>query len=140
MVDLIKHGKKVGITSNSYKAIYNLLEKVEGIATEKGVNFHGIKKVNGENDNAVFDGPFTCSETKTDNIKLGTDLFAGTVWTFASPHFDGRLVSLISDQMQLGQPIRAKSALELLLGDHATILAERVIFLGQSCNLGAYHE
>ncbi|WP_155887022.1 AAA domain-containing protein [Bartonella rattimassiliensis] len=44
IVDLIKRGKKIGVTSNSHKAIHNLLEKVESVAAEKGGNFHGIKK------------------------------------------------------------------------------------------------
>jgi len=64
-------------------------------------------------------------------MNLGADLFAGTAWTFASPHFDGQLdylfideagqvatanvvamatatknLILVGDQMQLGQPIQ----------------------------------
>ena len=44
IVDLIKQGKKIGITSNSHKAIHNLLERVENVAKEKNVVFQGIKK------------------------------------------------------------------------------------------------
>ncbi|MEM7070170.1 MAG: TM0106 family RecB-like putative nuclease [Pseudomonadota bacterium] len=135
IVDLIKRGKKIGVTSNSHKAIHNLLEKVESVAAEKGVNFHGIKKASGGNDETIFDGQFIRSETKTDNMSpsknMGADLFAGTAWTFASPHFDSKLdylfideagqvatanvvamatatknIILIGDQMQLGQPIQ----------------------------------
>lgn len=65
------------------------------------------------------------------NKNMGADLFAGTAWTFASPHFDGQLdylfideagqvatanvvamatatknLILVGDQMQLGQPIQ----------------------------------
>jgi uncharacterized protein len=64
-------------------------------------------------------------------MSLSADLFAGTAWTFASPHFDGQLdylfideagqvatanviamatatknIILVGDQMQLGQPIQ----------------------------------
>ena len=35
IVDLIRRGKKIGVTSNSHKAIHNLLEKVESVAAEK---------------------------------------------------------------------------------------------------------
>ncbi|WP_375639586.1 MULTISPECIES: hypothetical protein [unclassified Bartonella] len=47
------------------------------------------KKTSSGNDETVFDGQFIRSETKIENMSLGTDLFADTAWTFASPHFDG---------------------------------------------------
>ena len=131
IVDLIKRGKKIGITSNSHKAIHNLLEKVESVAAEKGVHFHGIKKANSGNDETNFDGQFIRSETQTENMSLEADLFAGTAWTFANPHFGSQLdylfideagqvatanvvamatatknIILVGDQMQLGQPIQ----------------------------------
>ena len=131
IVDLIKRRKKIGITSNSHKAIHNLLKKVESIATEKGVHFHGLKKASRSNKETFYDGPFIRSKTKTEDMSLDADLFAGTAWTFASPHFDGQLdylfideagqvatanvvamatstknIILVGDQMQLGQPIQ----------------------------------
>ena len=131
IVDLIKHGKRVGITSNSHKAIHNLLEKIESVAVEKGVDFHGVKKANKGNDETIFDGQFIRSETKIRDISLGADLFAGTAWIFANQYFDGELdylfideagqvstanviamatatenIILVGDQMQLGQPIQ----------------------------------
>ena len=135
IVDLMRrgkrHGKKIGITSNSHKAIHNLLEKVESVAAEKGVQFHGIKKASIGNDETIFDGQFICSETRTENMSLDANLFAGTAWTFSNSHFDGQLdylfideagqvatanvvamatatknIILVGDQMQLGQPIQ----------------------------------
>ena len=136
IVDLIKRGKKIGVTSNSHKAIHNLLEKVESVAAEKGVSFHGIKKATSGNVETNFVGQFIRSETKTDNMSLGADLFAGTAWTFASTHFANesnepqldylfideagqvatanivamataaKNIILVGDQMQLGQPIQ----------------------------------
>ena len=109
---------------------------MENVAAEKGVNFHGIKKASGGNDETIFDGQFIRSETKTDNMSLGADMFAGTAWTFASPHFANednepqldylfideagqvatanvvamatatKNIILVGDQMQLGQPIQ----------------------------------
>ncbi len=131
IVDLIKRKKKIGITSNSHKAIHNLLKKVENIAAEKGVRFHGIKKASDSNDESRFNGKFIRSVTKTGNMSLDANLFAGTAWAFADPHFDGKLdylvideagqvatanvvamataaknIILVGDQMQLGQPIQ----------------------------------
>ena len=131
IVDLIKRGKKIGITSNSHKAIHNLLEKVEAVAAKKGVSFHGIKKASGGNKETCFEGQFIKNETKTENMSLAADLFAGTAWTFANLHFDSQLdylfideagqvstanvvamatstknIILVGDQMQLGQPIQ----------------------------------
>ena len=132
IVDLIRRDKKIGVTSNSHKAIHNILEMVESVAAEKGVQFQGIKKASSGNDESFFDGQFIRSETNTDNMNLGADLFAGTAWTFASPHFDGQLdylfideagqvatanvvamatatknIILVGDQMQLDQPIQS---------------------------------
>ena len=132
IVDLIKRGKKIGVTSNSHKAIHNLLEKVERVAKEKGVHFRGIKKAGNGNPETFFDGQFIRSETKTADMSLDADLFAGTAWAFAHPHFDDhrldylfideagqvatanvvamsnatKNIILVGDQMQLGQPIQ----------------------------------
>lgn len=167
IVDLIQSGKKVGISSNSHKAIHNLLEKVEAAASEKDVSFWGVKKATKKNPETCFKGTYIQNETKTENMKLDADLFAGTAWTFANPHFEGTLdylfideagqvstanviamatatenIILVGDQMQLGQPIQGvhpgeagMSILEFLLGEHATIPAERGIFLGQTYRL-----
>ena len=131
IVDLIKRGKKIGVASNSHKAIHNLLEKVESVAVEKSTRFNGIKKASAGNNETTFNGQFIRSETETGNMSLNADLFAGTAWTFSDPHFDGQLdylfideagqvatanvvamatatknVILVGDQMQLGQPIQ----------------------------------
>ncbi|MGI9461754.1 MAG: TM0106 family RecB-like putative nuclease [Alphaproteobacteria bacterium] len=130
IVDLIMRGKKIGVTSNSHKAIHNLLKQVEDIAIKKSVKFTGIKKAT-ENNETVFKGKFIHSETKYKNIDLNADLFAGTAWAFAHPHFTHHLdylfideagqvaianvvamtnatknIILVGDQMQLGQPIQ----------------------------------
>ncbi|MEG9861742.1 MAG: TM0106 family RecB-like putative nuclease [Parvularculales bacterium] len=131
IVDLMKRGKKIGVTSNSHKAIHNLLERVEDIAAEKGVQFCGVKKATDGNDETFFNRQFIHSETKTEDMDPDADLFAGTAWTFANPHFNGHLdylfideagqvstanvvamatatrnIILVGDQMQLGQPIQ----------------------------------
>ena len=44
IADLLGHGKKVGITSSSHKAIHHLLEQVVDVAAQKQVRFCGVKK------------------------------------------------------------------------------------------------
>jgi len=131
IVELLKQGKKIGVTSNSHKAIHNLLKPIEDVAAEKGVHFKGIKKSSGKDGETVFEGRFIQNESKTENIDLHANLFAGTAWLFSNPHFDGQLdylfideagqvatanvvamatatknIILVGDQMQLGQPIQ----------------------------------
>jgi uncharacterized protein len=43
IVELLRQGKRVGITSNSHKAIDNLLEKVAEVARQEGVSMRGAK-------------------------------------------------------------------------------------------------
>ncbi len=131
IVELIRHGKKIGITSNSHKAIHHLLKHVEDIAAGKGVHFHGVKKATRGTAESLFNGQFIFNETRTDNIDLGASLFAGTAWLFSHQHMQGLLdylfideagqvstanvvamatsarnIVLVGDQMQLGQPIQ----------------------------------
>lgn len=131
IVELIKRGKKIGIASNSHKAIHNLLEKVVSVAIDKGVSFQGIKKSPKEEDETALDGKFIRSVKDTKKMSLDANLFAGTAWTFADTHFNGVLdylfideagqvatanvvamarstknIILVGDQMQLGQPIQ----------------------------------
>ena len=44
IMSLLKNGKKIGITSNSHKAIHNLLDAVEKQSAETDFKFVGIKK------------------------------------------------------------------------------------------------
>ena len=131
IVDLMQRGKKIGVTANSHKVIHNLLEKVEKVAAEKGVQFHGIKKASKGNLESVFDGHFIRSDEEI-FIDDDFDLYAGTAWLFGSGHFinqnldylfideAGQMstanvvamanatknIILVGDQMQLGQPIQ----------------------------------
>ena len=45
IVELIRAGKRVGISSNSHKAINNLLSSIEKAAKEKEVRFSGTEKI-----------------------------------------------------------------------------------------------
>jgi superfamily I DNA and/or RNA helicase len=130
IVALLQRGARVGVSSNSHKAINNLLAAVERRAAEEKVRFRGVKKCTGEE--TFLKGQII--EDVTDNgavIASGADLVDGTAWLFADPALDHALdylfvdeagqvalahliamgtcaknIVLLGDQMQLQQPIQ----------------------------------
>lgn len=130
IVDLMRSGKKVGVASNSHKAINNLLKAIEERAEETRFRFSGIKKST-ENTDTAFNGRYIQDVTSNDEVDLHADLIAGTAWLFARPELDQELdylfideagqvslanlvamglsarnIVLVGDQMQLAQPIQ----------------------------------
>ena len=163
ILSLIKAGKKVGVTSNSHKAINNLLRQVENLAD---FEFKGFKKCSKKEDK--LDGNFIVDINKVG--KEGYDpysLYAGTAWLFSDEALNQKLdylfideagqvslantlamatstknIVLIGDQMQLSQPIKGihpgiagKSSLEYLLEGFDTIPPEKGIFLNETRRL-----
>ncbi len=132
IVALLKAGKRVGVSSNSHKAINNLLAKVEQVAAQKGFSFDGAKKVNRADPDTHLSGRMIQDfDRASDILDQGSQLVGGTAWLFGMPEFDqyfdylfideagqvslGHLVAmgaaarniiLVGDQMQLGQPIQ----------------------------------
>ena len=98
IVELIRRGKKVGVSANSHKAIHNLLKMIEQKATEAGVNFQGVKKSSPQNPDSIYDGYFIHSEGKVDDIDLSASLLAGTAWLFAHERLDRQLDYLFIDE------------------------------------------
>ncbi|WJD69663.1 TM0106 family RecB-like putative nuclease [Pseudomonas asiatica] len=134
IVDLLKAGKRIGVTSNSHYAINNLLAAVEARAQAEGVAFKGLKK-SSEGEGTEFTGRCIRSiENKKeflDTWGTGIDLTAGTAWLFADATFIEQLdylfideagqvsvanlvtmgmaarnIVLMGDQMQLSQPVQ----------------------------------
>jgi len=129
---LIAAGKRVGVSSNSHKAIHNLLAKIEDVAAERGMELHGAKKASQGNPDSEFDGREIINLYKNqDMIAQWPDLVAGTAWLFADEDMDqsldylfideagqvslghllamgaaARNIVLVGDQMQLAQPIQ----------------------------------
>jgi uncharacterized protein len=132
IVDLLKAKKRVGVMSNSHKAINNLLAELEKCAAEKGVTFSGIKKCTAGDPETSFNGRFIESiADRDDAIAARPQLLAGTAWLFADAALEGQLdylfideagqvslanlvasgtaatnLVLLGDQMQLAQPIQ----------------------------------
>lgn len=130
IVALLADGKRVGVASNSHKAINNLLKNVEAVAKEQHVRFRGIKK--SSNDEQFFAGQQIGNTLKNEDATTGGhQLIAGTAWLFARTDIDQALdylvideagqvslanviamgvsaknIVLVGDQMQLSQPIQ----------------------------------
>lgn len=134
IVDLLKAGKRIGVTSNSHHAINNLLAAVESRAQEEGFTFTGLKK-SSEGEGTEFTGRCIRSiEEKKEFLYAwgpNINLTAGTAWLFADPVFTEQLdylfideagqvsvanlvtmglaarnIVLMGDQMQLSQPVQ----------------------------------
>ena len=129
---LIASGRRVGITSNSHKAISHLLGKVAELLLADGTRGQ-IIRVTGDGNDAVLayanvtQVPSAGALVMTDDVVL----IGGTAWTFAHPALTAQLdtlfvdeagqvalanlvamsrsarnLVLLGDQMQLGQPIQ----------------------------------
>jgi uncharacterized protein len=129
---LIAAGKPVGVSSNSHKAINNLLTKVEEVAREQTINFAGVKKASENDPESFLNGELISDTTDNEAVEMGGwDLIGGTAYLFARPEMAGavdylfvdeagqvslgnmlamagttRNIVLVGDQMQLAQPIQ----------------------------------
>ncbi len=130
IVELLKQGNRVGVSSNSHKAINNLLSHVEKVASQRGFGFQGVKK--STKDESMFNGRYIQDVfSNEDALNMEWQLIAGTAWLFSDPRADkmldflfvdeagqvalanliamgtsARNIVLLGDQMQLGQPIQ----------------------------------
>lgn len=131
IVSLIAAGKRVGVASNSHKAINALLGSVEQVADEQGQAFRGVKKSNKEDQFLAGAKLIKNTLSYDDIVRDEYRLVAGTAWVFARTDLDAGLdylfvdeagqvslanivamgvsarnIVLIGDQMQLAQPIQ----------------------------------
>ncbi len=132
IVSLLQRGFRVGVSSNSHKAINHLLAAVERRAASEGIDFAGVKKSGSRGDDTCLRGAYI-DDVFTNEAVLGEErrLVAGTAWLFARPELDhtldylvvdeagqvalanlvamgtsARNIVLLGDQMQLGQPVQ----------------------------------
>lgn len=129
---LLQAGKRVAVSSNSHKAINNLLVAVDKRMKEAGASYYGIKKVSSEEQ--CVDSEFIVNIGSNADIAKANpppQLLAGTAWLLARADFHdaydylfideagqvslantiamgmcARNLILLGDQMQLGQPIQ----------------------------------
>ena len=91
IIELLKQGKKIGISSNSHKAINNLLKQIEDIAVKEKFEFKGLKKSSLDTEtkkikeDQIFNGKTEMIHNTTSYISASSDysLFAGTLWYFS---------------------------------------------------------
>ncbi|MGZ7080083.1 MAG: TM0106 family RecB-like putative nuclease, partial [Thermoanaerobaculia bacterium] len=162
IVELLAQGYRVGVASNSHKAIHNLLDEVEKIATRP---FRGLKKWSSDDAEKKYESTHITSSDKIDDfLDPEVNLVAGTAWLFANEKLDqtldyvfideagqvslanaiaistaARFVYLMGDPLQLAQVSQAPhpgtsgaSVLEHLLGSDATIASDRGLFLAHT--------
>ena len=72
IIELMKEGKKVGVSSNSHEAIKNLLSEIEKQSTKEKFSFKGMKKSNTTN---LFEGKFIKDIIKKSQLILGIILY-----------------------------------------------------------------
>lgn len=132
IVELMRRGFRVGVSSNSHKAINNLLWAVEEVATKEQFSFRGAKKSTRGEDETFIKGDYIEDIFSNPEIDPRTfQLVAGTAWLFSDEAFDqqfdflfideagqvclanvvamgtsAKSIVLLGDQMQLGQPIK----------------------------------
>ena len=159
IIELMKAGKKVGVTSNSHEAIKTLLIAIEQQAESQNFEFSGMRKARSSD---KYDWKFIKDITTGKPLNFDEySLYAGTSWFFVDPRMNKTLdylfideagqvalgttianatsaknLVLIGDQMQLSQPMRAKhegyarmSSLDFVLEDNDTIPADKGVFL-----------
>ena len=155
---LLRAGKRVGVASQSHKAIHNLLDEVERAAGEERLDFQGLKQ------GQEYDGRFIRPGAPHEFADPEFALIAGTSWLFTREDLDqtldvlvideagqisladalamgtsARSIILLGDPLQLAQvsqgvhpPGSGASVLEHLLAEHGTIPEDRGIFLTQT--------
>jgi predicted RecB family nuclease len=98
IVQLLRDGKRVGVTATSHKAIHNLLFEVERVAAAEGVDFKGLKKSTSGAE-SVFSGARIQSSGEVEAfVDPEVRLLAGTAWLFARSELDGAVDYLFVDE------------------------------------------
>jgi uncharacterized protein len=99
IVDLLRAKKRVGVASNSHKAIHNLLDEVEKVARDEQVSFVGLKKCSADNPETKYDSSHISSSADIDDFAdPSVHLIAGTAWLFAHDHLDQTLDYVFIDE------------------------------------------
>lgn len=130
---LMNAGKTVGVTSNSHKAVMNLMDACGKAAKEAGVTVSGIKVGGDSGDVILKSNPWITHVADSGSARsaFAGGVIGGTAWLFARPEWERGLdylfideagqvslanalaisrcasnLVLLGDQMQLEQPIQ----------------------------------
>ena len=66
--ELLHRGFKIGVSSNSHKAINNLLRNIEAAARKRKIRFRGVKKSVEMNQDSLLDGEMIADVFRNDEI------------------------------------------------------------------------
>ena len=130
IVELLRAGKRIGVSSNSHRAIANLLKEVDAVARSRKVEFAGTKIQTDPEDFGLDGTSFTPSKKISEAVAAGYQIIGGTAWAFSDESVVGYLdylfvdeagqvslanlagmapstrnIVVMGDQMQLGQPL-----------------------------------
>ena len=123
IVALLKDKKRIGVSSNSHKAIVNVLQAVEKVAKAEGFSFKGVKKSDPIDPGQLVNGEMIQDIKDKDQVLAAkADLIGGTAWLFAEASLDQQLDYLFVDeagQVALGMlvPMATSAKNIVLLGD-----------------------
>jgi predicted RecB family nuclease len=101
IAQLLARGKRVGVMSNSHKAIHNLDSRVEAAAARLGVTFKGAHKASGSNEGSPYESKhgFIKSVLSSKDVDTGGFQFiSGNAWHLARPEVVGTLDYLFVDE------------------------------------------
>jgi len=150
IVALLRAGKRVGVSSNSHKAINKLLAEVDERAAETGFRFRGAKKGNDDKPETEHTSANIVTVFNSEDVTPQHRLVGGTVFHFCRDDqrgaYDylfideagqvslGNLVAmgaaaanivLVGDQMQLPQPVQGVHPGETGLSSLEYLLEDR---------------
>jgi predicted RecB family nuclease len=159
IVELVRAGKRIAVSSNSHKAIGNLLEAIADRARREGVTCRIVQKASDDGDDDANAAIVLVSDNDAPEIGAA-DVVGATAWHFArynAAAFDylvvdeagqvsianilamarcARNIVLVGDPMQLPQPLQGshpgdsgRSCLEFLIDGHRVVPADRGIFM-----------
>ena len=100
VLDLVRAGRRVGITANSHKVVGNLLDAVVDAARAEGVPLRALQKA--DDHQRCGSADVTCTSDNAAVVQAldagDVDVVAGTSWLFARPDLAGRLDVLVVDE------------------------------------------
>ncbi len=124
IVELVRAGRRVGISAQAHKAITNLLEETVRAAREAGVPLRALQRIDGGEGAGHLPEVDEASNDEIEAAVAGgtVDVVAGTSWLFARPELDQRIDVLFVDeagQQSLANAVAGGTAARsiVLLGD-----------------------
>jgi uncharacterized protein len=124
IVELVRRGRKVGVTANSHKVIGNALDAIDVAARELGVRARiGQKPGQGEGPSSTAAAPLATNADAKEALATGElDVVGGTAWLWSRQDMESTVEVLFVDeagQFSLANTIAVSTAADslVLLGD-----------------------